>query len=191
MSVTAIILIAFGLSMDAFAVSLCKGLSMKKFNPFHGLIIAFFFGLFQGLMPFIGGLVATGFRSYIESIDHWIAFVLLSFIGIKMLVDAIKEECDCCKEKAFVLDLKELFVLAVATSIDALVAGIAIAVSNSDIIYLISSCSVIAGITFALSFLGVMIGNKFGSKYEKKAAISGGVVLILMGIKILIEHLAG
>lgn len=185
-----IILIAVGLAMDAFAVSLCKGLSMKKFNPFHGFVIAMSFGLFQGIMPFIGGMVAKGFINYISSVDHWIAFVLLAFIGIKMLTDAFKDENECCcGDKMFVLDVKELLVLSVATSIDALVAGIAIAVENNNVVYLALSCSIVAGITFALSFFGVVIGNKFGSKYEKKATILGGVVLVGMGMKILVEHM--
>ncbi len=181
-----LILIAIGLSMDAFAVAVCKGLNMRKLNLKHGFIIALFFGMFQGLMPLLGWFLGSRFASYIESMDHWIAFILLLFIGGKMLYEAIKGEDDCCECCTFVLDIKELFVLSVATSIDALAVGISFAFFEINII---AAVSVIGAITLCLSFAGVVIGNKFGSKYEKKAEIAGGVILVLIGIKILTEHL--
>ena len=161
-----IFLIGVGLSMDAFAVSICKGLSMQKVKKRDVFIIALFFGGFQALMPFIGWFLGRGFESYITSIDHWIAFILLSIIGGKMLIDGIKAEDDE-DEGEFKLDLKELFLLAIATSIDALAVGI----------------------TFIISFIGVYIGKVFGSKYEHKAEIAGGIILIVIGLKILLEHL--
>ena len=180
-----LILIAVGLSMDAFAVAVCKGLNMRKLDLKHGFIISLFFGVFQGLMPLIGWFLGSRFASYIENLDHWIAFVLLIFIGGKMLYEAIKGEGECnCK--TFILDVKELFILAVATSIDALAVGISFAFFDINIY---TSVLTIAIITLCLSFLGVIIGNKFGSRYEKKAEIAGGIILIFIGFKILIEHL--
>lgn len=181
-----LVLIAVGLSMDAFAVSVCKGLSMTKLNYRHGAVIALFFGVFQAAMPFFGWLLGTAFSRYISAFDHWIAFVLLAFIGGKMVMEALhpdKEQAANCDR----LDIKELFVLAVATSIDALAVGITFALLPDISIGL--SVSLIGVITFALSFLGVVIGNKFGSKYEKKAELVGGLILVGIGVKILLEHL--
>lgn len=186
MGIIELILIAAGLSMDAFAVSICKGLNMTKINYRHSLVIALFFGAFQALMPLLGWLLGTQLADYISAIDHWVAFFLLLFIGGKMLLDALKggdEDADC----ADVLNLRELFILAIATSIDALAVGITFALLPDTNIAL--SVALIGVITFALSFLGVVIGNKFGSKYEKKAELAGGIILVLIGVKILLEHL--
>lgn len=179
-------LVALGLSMDAFAVSICKGLGMKKLKYAQALIIALFFGGFQAIMPLLGWMLGSQFQYHIENIDHWIAFVLLGFIGAKMLWDGVhSSEGECCKDET-PLDLKELFMLAIATSIDALAVGITFAFLQVDIV---PAVSMIGVITFALAFLGVIVGNKFGSRYEKPATIAGGVVLILIGCKILLEHL--
>ena len=180
-------LIAIGLSMDAFAVSMCKGLGMKRLNVKHAFIIALFFGGFQALMPLIGWFLGTQFEQYIQSVDHWIAFGLLAYIGGKMLWDAIRgddgEEAERVESK---LDVKELVILAIATSIDALAAGITFAVLKTPII---PAVTLIGLITLVLCFIGVSVGFRFGSKYEKAAQITGGVVLILIGLKILLEHL--
>ncbi len=184
-------LIGVGLSMDAFAVAVCKGLGMKKINWRHTLIIALFFGGFQALMPLLGWALGTQFASFITPIDHWIAFGLLAFIGGKMLIDAFKGEGGCdeacgCGEDEPRLDIKELVMLAVATSIDALAVGITFAFFGVNIWLAIL---IIGVTTFVLSFAGVAIGNQFGSRFEKPATIAGGVVLILIGAKILVEHL--
>lgn len=180
--------IGVGLSMDAFAVAVCKGLNMRKINYSHSLIIALFFGGFQALMPLIGWLVGTQFESYIKSIDHWIAFALLLFIGGKMAYEALfsKDEAHENPRAEQALDYRELFMLAVATSIDALAVGVTFAFLDVNIL---SAISIIGVTTFILSFAGVAVGNKFGSIYRKKAEIAGGVVLMLIGIKILLEHL--
>ena len=180
-----IFLIGVGLSMDAFAVSICKGLSMKKIKKRDVFIIALFFGGFQALMPFIGWFLGKGFESYITSIDHWIAFILLGIIGGKMLIDGIKAEDDE-ETGEFKLDLKELFLLAIATSIDALAVGITFTFLNYPIV---ECMSLIGCTTFIISFIGVYIGKIFGSKYEHKAEIAGGIILIVIGLKILLEHL--
>ena len=184
-----LVLVAVGLSMDACAVSVCKGLSMRKVNYRHALVIALFFGGFQALMPLIGWLLGTQFESYITSVDHWIAFALLAFIGGKMLRDALRGEGDAeegTEASGERLDLKELTMLAVATSIDALAVGITLAFLRVDIV---SSVLCIGVITFALSFLGVVFGNRLGSAFERRAQIAGGIVLICIGAKILLEHL--
>lgn len=181
-------LIGVGLSMDAFAVAVCKGLGMKKVNKKQTFIIGLFFGGFQGLMPFLGWALGRQFEQYIVSVDHWIAFILLSFIGGKMIAEAVKgkEEEEISADKDKPLDIKELFLLAIATSIDALAVGITFAFLNTPIV---EAVVIIAVTTFLLSVLGVYMGNLFGNKYEKKAQIAGGVILILIGLKILIEHL--
>lgn len=188
MSFIELFLIAVGLSMDAFAVALCKGLNMRKINYRHGVIIALFFGGFQAAMPLLGWFLGRGFESYITGIDHWIAFLLLLFIGGKMIAEALKKEgCEeCGNDENEKLDLKELTVMAVATSIDALAVGITFAFLNISIV---PAVSLIGITTFAFSFGGVIIGNKFGLKYKEKAELFGGVVLVLIGIKILVEHL--
>lgn len=185
MSTIEIVLVGVSLAMDAFAVSTCKGLSMPKINYKHALIIALFFGVFQAVMPLIGWLLGSTFEKYITTFDHWIAFALLLMLGIKALVDAIKDKDDD-KNEEYKLDFKELTVLAIATSIDALAVGVTFAFLQ---VSLALSVSLIGVITFVLCLIGVMIGNKFGSKWKKPASIAGGVVLILMGVKILLEHL--
>lgn len=186
MGIGEIIFIGVGLSADAFSVAVCKGLNMRKLNLKHGYIIALFFGVFQALMPLIGYLLGTGFSSYIEAVDHWIAFVLLAFIGGKMAIEAIRDKGDDEEEKSDALNLGELTVMAVATSIDALAVGITFAFLDVKII----PAAVIIGVTtFALSLAGVLIGNKFGAKYKNKAELAGGIILILIGLKILLEHL--
>lgn len=187
MSYIEIFLVGVGLSMDAFAASICQGLSMNKLSVKSMLIIGLFFGGFQALMPTVGFLLGTQFEAYIVSIDHWVAFVLLSFIGGKMLFDVIKGEDDeLNSEKEYKLDIKNIAVLAVATSIDALAVGISMAFLSVDII---SAASMIGITTFVISSAGVVIGHKFGTKYKDKATIAGGVILILIGVKILLEHL--
>ncbi len=184
MGVLAIIMIAIGLAMDAFSVAICKGLSMKKFDMKKALIIGSYFGIFQGIMPVIGFLLGSSFSTIIEKYDHWIAFALLVLIGINMIREAFGKEDDESTNDS--VDFKSMIWLAIATSIDALTVGITFSFLNVNILF---AALMIGVITFILSVLGVLIGNKFGSKYEKKAQIVGGIILILMGIKILIEHL--
>ena len=181
-------LIGVGLSMDAFAVSICKGLGMKRLNMGQALVIGLFFGGFQALMPFVGWALGSQFQDLISPIDHWIAFILLAFIGGKMLVEAIRggDEESADEPADAKLDLKELFVLAVATSIDALAVGITFAFLGVNIV---EAISIIGATTFVLSVAGVAVGHAFGARYERGATIVGGVVLILIGCKILLEHL--
>ena len=186
MSIWEVLIIAIGLSMDAFAVALCKGLSMKKLSIKYGVIIALFFGVFQALMPLIGWFVSSRFEKYIKAYDHWIAFALLLFIGIKMIIDAVKESRHPEEESDFRFKIGELFVLAIATSIDALAVGVTFGLLEINIW---SSISIIGCVTFVLSLLGVIIGNFFGSRFRTKAEIAGGIILILLGVKILLEHL--
>ena len=183
-----LLLMGAGLSMDAFAVSICKGLSMRKVNKKQCLVIGLFFGGFQALMPFIGWVLGSQFEQYITSIDHWIAFILLGFIGGKMVVEAIREKDEAVEVGKMdpPLDLKEMFILAIATSIDALAVGITFAFLQVPIVEAIS----IIGIkTFVISVIGVYVGNFFGNRYKKKAELAGGIILILIGLKILLEHL--
>lgn len=177
-----IVIIGIGLAMDAFAVSICKGLSTRKLEMKHALICGGYFGLFQGLMPLIGYILGVQFKNKIESIDHWIAFILLGLIGLNMIKEAFGEDAVCDPD----FSLKAMLPLAVATSIDALAIGVTFAFLSVNILYAI----MIIGITtFVISMLGVKIGHVFGSQYKSKAEIAGGVILILMGIKILCEHL--
>lgn len=188
MGIVELALIAVGLSMDAFAVSVCKGLGMKRLDMGQALVIALFFGGFQALMPLAGWALGSGFQSYIEPVDHWIAFALLAFIGGKMLYDAFHEEDgdEPIAGEAARLDLKEILMLAIATSIDALAVGVSFAFLQVDIV---PAISLIGVITFALSLVGVAAGHQFGARFEKPATIVGGLVLILIGLKILLEHL--
>ena len=188
MGIIELALIAVGLSMDAFAVSVCKGLGMKRLDMGQALVIALFFGGFQALMPLAGWALGSGFESYIEPVDHWIAFALLAFIGGKMLYDAFHEEDgdEPIAGEAARLDLKEILMLAIATSIDALAVGVSFAFLQVDIV---PAISLIGVITFALSLVGVAAGHQFGARFEKPATVVGGVVLILIGLKILLEHL--
>jgi putative Mn2+ efflux pump MntP len=183
MGLIEIILIGIGLAMDSFAVSICKGLSMRKMDWKKAIIIALYFGGFQALMPTIGYFLGIGFESKITSIDHWIAFGLLIFIGGNMIKEAFGDKDD---EENDNVDFKTMIVLAIATSIDALAIGITFAFLNVNILLAVS---IIGILTFVISMIGVKIGNVFGDKYESKAEIVGGVILILLGIKILLEHL--
>ena len=182
------LLLAIGLSMDAFAVSVCKGLSMKKATLKHGMICGGWFGSFQALMPLMGYLLGSLFAAYIRRFDHWIAFGLLAFIGINMLREAFSKEEECCCEKVD-LSVKTMFVMAIATSIDALAAGISLAMSNNSPLHVYITIGLIGVITFVMSTIGVKIGNIFGSRFEKKAQAAGGIILVLLGLKILLEHL--
>ena len=188
MGITEILFLAVGLSMDAFAVSICKGLAMKKATLKEGAICGTWFGGFQALMPLIGFFLGTLFAKAIEAIDHWVAFLLLAFIGISMLREAFSKDKDCdCGCGQADLSFKTMFVMAVATSIDALAVGISLAMAGNVNIFL--AVALIGIITFAMSCLGVKIGNLFGSRFEKKALAAGGIILLLLGSKILLEHL--
>ncbi len=182
-----LLLLAVGLSMDAFAVSICKGLSMKKATVKAGAICGAWFGGFQALMPLIGFFLGTMFAGAIEAFDHWVAFGLLAIIGINMLKEAFSKECDCCEDGNGDLSAETMFVMAVATSIDALAVGISLAMAGD--VNILTAVLLIGVITFALSALGVKIGNVFGSRFEKKAQMAGGIILVLLGVKILLEHL--
>lgn len=183
MGLIELFLIAVGLSMDAFAVSVCKGLAMPKCTFKKAAIVGLWFGGFQALMPAIGYVLGAQFQEAIASIDHWIAFVLLALIGGNMIHEALdndEEEADAS------LDVKTMFLLAVATSIDALAIGITFAFLKVSIIPAVCFIGIV---TFIISFAGVKIGNVFGASYKNKAEIVGGVILILLGLKILLEHL--
>lgn len=183
MGIVELFILAIGVSMDAFAVSICKGLSMKKTNIKAMATCGLWFGSFQALMPLIGFLLGSLFASAIQAIDHWVAFALLAFIGISMIKDAYGEEEECDADFSF----KTMFTMALATSIDALAIGISLAmVGNVNIILAVILIGITTGI---LSAIGVKIGGIFGNKFEKKAQIAGGIILIILGIKILLEHL--
>ena len=181
-------LLGIGLAMDAFAVSVCKGLGMRRLNKKQALIIGLYFGGFQASMPLIGWLLGSQFQKYITSIDHWIAFILLSFIGGKMMIEAIREwnEEETVDVMDAPLDHKNMLVLAVATSIDALAVGITFAFLDTPII---EAITIIGITTMVISIIGVVVGNFFGSRYKSKAEFIGGLILVLLGLKILLEHL--
>lgn len=183
MSITEIVLLSIGLAMDAFAVSICKGIQMKKMNWRKAIIIGLWFGGFQALMPTIGYFLGTTFESVVTSIDHWIAFVLLEIIGGNMLKESFSNEEDDGNDD---VGVKTMFFLAVATSIDALAVGITFAFLKVNLLLAISLIGVIS---FILPVLGTKIGNRFGDKYKSKAEFVGGMILVLLGIKILLEHL--
>lgn len=183
MTIIEILLIAIGLAMDAFAVSICKGLSMKKMNWKKALIVGGYFGIFQALMPIIGYFLGSTFEDLVTHIDHWIAFGLLVAIGGNMLKEAFGNDSENCNDD---VDFKTMFVLAIATSIDALAVGITFAFLQTNIWI---AATIIGLVTLIISILGVKIGNKFGNKYERKAETVGGLILIFMGVKILLEHL--
>ena len=183
MSYLELFVIAVGLSMDAFAVSICKGLSVRRLKPRHNLICGLYFGGFQALMPVIGWLLGRQFESLIKSIDHWIAFALLVLIGANMIREAVKNEEENLNDS---FSPKTMLPLAVATSIDALAVGVTFAFLDVSIV---PAVSMIGATTFILSAVGVTLGNVFGAKYKSKAELVGGIVLIAMGVKILIEHL--
>ena len=183
MGICAILLLGIGLSMDAFAVSICKGLAMKKMNWKNAIIIALYFGMFQAVMPIIGYFLGTTFESLVTTFDHWIAFILLLLIGGSMIKESFDKEDEKKNDK---IDFKTMTVLALATSIDALAIGITFAFLDVNVTLAVS---IIGIITFIISVCGVKIGNKFGDKYQNKAELMGGIILVLLGIKILLEHL--
>ena len=187
MSIVELFLIGVGLSMDAFAVAVCQGLCMPQLNLRQGGVIALYFGGFQALMPLIGWFLGSQFAGYIQSFDHWVAFVLLALIGGNMVREALspeEEETSCAVNSK--LDHKKLFMMAVATSIDALAIGVAFAFMD---VLILPAVSLIGCTTFCLSLVGVVVGNFFGSRYKKRAELTGGIILILLGVKILLEHL--
>ena len=181
MTMIEIFLVGVGLAMDAFAVSICKGLLIKKITLKDSVVIALWFGLFQGVMPLVGYLFGRIFEEVVNSIDHWIAFILLVFIGINMIRESFNKSDNLNK-----MDFKTMFLLAVATSVDALAVGVTFAFFDVNIVF---SSLMIALITFILSIIGVIIGNRFGDKFQSKAELFGGIILICLGFKILLEHL--
>lgn len=184
MSLFTLFVTAVGLSMDAFAVSVCKGLAMKKLSVKKALVIGLWFGGFQALMPTVGYLLGSRFEQYVTAIDHWIAFVLLALIGANMIKEALsKDEGSDANDS---VDPKTMFLLAVATSIDALAVGVTYAFLQ---VAIIPAVSFIGVTTFLLSVAGVKVGNVFGMKYKSRAELAGGIILIVMGLKILLEHL--
>lgn len=183
MGIGQLLLLAVGLSMDAFAVSICKGLKMQKIDKKYTALIAFFFGGFQALMPLIGWILGRQFERYITSIDHWVAFILLLLIGGNMVWESFKQEED---NSCLSCDIRELFLLAIATSIDALAIGITFAFLK---VAILPAVVCIGTTTFLFSIGGVVVGNQFGIRYKNKAELAGGIILILIGFKILLEHL--
>ena len=184
MDIFELLLIAVGLSMDAFAVSICKGLSVQRLKPRHYLLTGAWFGGFQALMPSIGFLLGSAFDQYINAFDHWIAFVLLAFIGGNMVKESLSGDEECHDDS---FSLRTMFLLAVATSIDALAVGVTFALLPD--VHILSAVSLIGVTTFLLSAVGLKVGNVFGLRYKARAELAGGVILILMGLKILLEHL--
>ena len=183
MSLFELFLLAVGLSMDAFAVSVCKGLSVKRVAPRHMLLCGLYFGLFQALMPAAGYLLGVNFQSLIETVDHWVAFVLLGVIGANMIREALGPDEEGVDDD---FGFKTMLLLAIATSIDALAVGVTFAFLN---VRIVAAVSFIGVITFFLSALGVKLGSIFGMKWKKRAELAGGLILVCMGVKILIEHL--
>lgn len=184
MSVIELSILAVGLSMDAFAVSVCKGLSVEKVKVKHYFIVGSWFGGFQALMPAIGYLIGSAFERYITAVDHWIAFGLLVFLGVKMIIEAFEKGEEEANDS---FGFKAMLVLALATSIDALAVGVTFALlPNVNIVFAVLFIGVI---TFVLSAAGLKIGNVFGVRFKNKAEIVGGVILVLMGVKILLSHL--
>lgn len=184
MGIYQLIILAISLSMDAFAIAICKGLAIGRIRVRQAVLVGLYFGISQAAMPTIGYFLGISFRSYIESFDHWIAFGLLAFLGARMVIEALRGgDDDECSDS---LGVREMTLLAVATSIDALAAGISLSVLGADIAV---AASFIGIITFTLSFLGVYVGGIFGEKWKKPAEIAGGAALICLGIKVLIDHL--
>ena len=183
MSLTELFLLAIGLSMDAFAVSVCKGLSMQKLHPKHALIIGLYFGWFQALMPWTGYLLGIRFQGAIKAYDHWVAFILLGIIGFNMIKESLDQETESCDAS---VDAKTMLVLAVTTSIDALAVGVTFAFLDVSIL---PAITFIGCTTFVISVPGVMAGTIFGTRYKSKAELTGGIILILIGLKILTGHL--
>ena len=189
MGIFELLLLGVGVSMDAFAVSICKGLAMRRATLRGCMTCGLWFGGFQALMPTIGFFLGALFAEAIQAFDHWVAFALLAVIGINMLKEALEQEecCCCCQENGADLSVKTMFLMAVATSIDALAVGISLAMAGNVNIW--TAAAFIGLCTFSFSAAGVKIGNVFGARYEKKAQIAGGVILVLLGLKILLEHL--
>lgn len=188
MGLVELFLIAVGLSMDAFAVSVGKGMGMRKLDMGQALVIALFFGGFQALMPVIGWALGEQFAHYVTAVAHWIAFALLAFIGGKMIWEALRGEVEQEDGPSSRLEIRELLLLAVATSIDALAVGVTFAFLEVNIV---SSAALIGVTTFAISFGGVAIGHQFGSRWERPSTIAGGVILVLIGAKIVLDHFIG
>ncbi len=183
MSLIELFLIAVALSMDAFAVAICKGLSIRCMNPKSAVVIGLYFGGFQALMPLLGFLLGIRFQEAITAYDHWIAFVLLSVIGGNMIKESLNPEEDSCDAS---VSFQSMVVLAVATSIDALAVGVTFAFLK---VRILPAVSFIGSITFLLSIVGVKVGTVFGARYKSKAEAAGGIILIAIGLKILVEHL--
>lgn len=183
MTLSELFILAVGLSMDAFAVSVCKGLSMPKMNWKHATVIGLYFGGFQAGMPLLGYILGVGFQSRIKAVDHWIAFLLLCFIGINMIRESRDKDEEHMDPS---IGFKTMVILAVATSIDALAAGVTFAFLQ---VAILPAICFIGATTFFLSALGVKIGHAFGSRYKSRAELAGGIILVLMGVKILLEHL--
>ena len=183
-----LLLIGVGLSMDAFAVSICQGISMTKIKWGHALTVGLYFGGFQALMPFTGWMLGSQFAGRIQQYDHWVAFVLLVLIGGNMIREALSGEEDEAEDAAIGagLDHKKLFLMAIATSIDALAVGVTFAFLD---IAILPAIGIIGTTTFFISVAGVAVGCWFGARYKKRAEITGGVILVLLGVKILLEHL--
>lgn len=189
MSLIELFILALGLSMDAFAVSICKGLSMRKITLKNSGIVGLYFGGFQAGMPLIGYFLGLQFKDYIMSVDHWIAFILLGYLGLKMIQEALSKDdgdIESIQSEKEMLSFKNMSVLAIATSIDALAVGITLAFLQVNIVPAVTFIGIV---TFLLSMVGVKIGNVFGVKYKSKAEFAGGIILIGMGIKILLEHI--
>ncbi len=184
MSTITLLIISISLAMDCFAISFASGLIVKKIRLIHAVRIAFFFGLFQAGMPIIGWTLGTGLKNYIQDFDHWIAFILLSYIGLKMVYESIKEDADDVQFNPLLW--KTLLTLSVATSIDALIIGFSFAVLDVNLFYAVSLIGII---TFILSMIGLYLGIKFGNKIKLPMETIGGIVLYVIGAKILIEHL--
>ncbi len=188
MSVFELLMLSVGLAMDAFAVSICKGLAMEKVTLKRACIVGAWFGGFQGGMPLLGYFLGAQFAAYVSAVDHWIAFVLLGFIGVNMIREALSKDEECCDSG---IGVRTMFVMAVATSIDALVVGVTFAflAEGTQWIGVVPAVLMIGIITFAISAIGVKIGNIFGEKYRSKAELAGGIIVILIGAKILLEDL--
>ena len=187
MGIIEVVILAISLSMDAFAVALCKGLALKKLNIKSCLIVGAWFGAFQGLMPLIGYLLGSTFASKITAIDHWIAFVLLAIIGGNMIKESLAKDCEKADDS---LSAKTMLVMAIATSIDALAVGVSFAFTDFEPDWFVYIAFVLIGIiTFTLSAIGVKVGNIFGTKYKSKAEFAGGSILIILGLKTLLEGL--
>jgi putative Mn2+ efflux pump MntP len=191
MGILEMFVIGIGLAMDAFAVSICKGLGTVKLKIKHMIIAGLWFGGFQALMPAIGYFIGSAFSGFVKSIDHWVAFILLSIIGANMLKEAYDKDDEaedncCCQEKKEDYGFRTMIILAIATSIDALAVGVTMAFLETNIVY---ALFIIGITTFIIAAIGIKIGNIFGSKYMSKAEFAGGIILILIGVKILIEHL--